>query len=882
MKSEERYAKNLELFARDNPLEAFRLDAADCSKLRLCKTYENELNLVDESQKQKIYLHAQEGAVWEANTWAEGLPLENKEVVFVYGLGLGYYYLPLKQWLKENSKRYLVFLEDDPCVVRYFLQTELATEILENFQIIVKLLPKIEPNEAGWDKWRLDAADIFSAFAFFKSEILALQSYFLTRFDFFHALSVQWLAELSNAQRHLVEYYPLEPLVFHNYYANMFHLSDAIPAYKLANAMPSIPAVLCGAGPSLLKQLPLLRTLSENAFLMASGSAMNAVTQAAVTPHVGGAIDPTSVQASRQLTHFGFNVPLFYQNRFFNEAFRQTHGPLLYVTGSGGYRVSTWFEKELGIEDAVEIIMGVSTSNFLLEIANFLGCNPIVLIGMDLSYTEDKRYVEGVTTHSTDGKKQHRELNKKAGILMAVPGVDGQEVYTNNQWFYEAVCIGAFKERNPQVICLNATEGGMAIPSVPNVAFSIAIQEYFTTAIDVQGWFHGVMQNAAKDKISSVKIFQAMDKWKGSLERCVHYLKLLSSYFQEQSAEVQINAESTTLVKGKGILWQQELHQEPAYEFLLETLNSVFESLNSLRLRKLKWCDNPKMRIEELFAIEIERCRFLLEYAEDHLKSLQEGEKTFAVWQLALSNKIPQKETLKSKVELPEYRIKEGLISICEPELGLDLHVDFQPQLIPEAAWPQPGQSPAIETLIGKFEEKREGQTLYFYLDGNVKAEAFYKADQLHGPWSFYSPEGLLLYRSWFVEGKKEGKACAFYSTGALYSVLGYDNGKAQGVHVHYYPDGTLKTIEHYDKGLLHGIVRLYYPNGLLKKEQHFDQGKLHGQERLWNEQGGLILEAAYDQGIAIGISKRWHSNGKLARQVFHLFIVTALFGITF
>lgn len=835
-KQSTRYQKNLELFARDNPLEAFRLDDIDCSSIKTCRTDENELNLIDESGARQSYLHAQYGAVLDAEIWAQKLVLKEYDVIFVYGLGLGYYYIPLKKWLEENPSRHLVFLEDNPCVIRHFLHTALATEILGNSQVIVRLIPKIEPNEEGWATLRLSESSLLWAFAFSRPYVTALQSYFFSRLDFFSAFSLQWLSELARTQQGLSEFYPSIPIVFHNFYANMLYLGESIPGYRLANAMRSVPVVLCGAGPSLTKQLPILNELSGQIFLMAAGSAMNAVTQAGVIPHVGGAVDHTPAQASRQLTSFAFEVPAFYQNRFYDKAFTQWHGPLLFMTGSGGYRVSEWFEKELEIENAEQIVMGVSTTNFLLEIAGFLGCSPIVLVGVDLAYTEDSRYAAGVSAHPTDQKERHAELNSKRDNLLAVPGMDGKDVYTNTVWFYEAVCIAGFKQRNPEIICLNATEGGMAIPGVPNVTLSRTAEKYFMGSTDAQGWFHGAIQNASSHRIPSDKVFQTLEKWKASLEACANYLGLL------------IKKASSS--KGKAQLWLHELHQEVSYEYLLEDLEKIFDTLNMLRIRRIKRIPKIRERTKEQLALDVDRYAFLMGYAQDHLKSIYGGLQAFKERQAALSEIHLPQEKLKGQILPPEYRADGGRLSIHEPSLGLAFNAEYHPSLIPETSWPKSGDG--IEALIGKVGEQQEGQSLYFYPDGKLKVEAFYKKGQLHGPWTFYSAEGKILYRSWHVDGKKTGKCAAYYLNGSLYSLLGYRGGELQGAQFYYYADGILKTFEEYENGKLSGVVRLYYSNGQMKKEQHFSGGKLHGAERLWDERGKLMIEASYEYGKVI------------------------------
>lgn len=840
MNSEERYARNLELFARDNPLEAYRLEN-DNPAIKFCYTSDQELNLIDETTGMSYYFP--EGAMLEAKEWAKGLKIDQIDVIFVYGLGLGYYYFPLTRWLSENSGRYLVFLEDSPTVIEHFLQTEQATEILEDRQVMVKLIPKINPDEEGWAQLRLAAADLFQSFAFAKPYITGLQTYFFNRFEFFHAFSLQWLTALSRAARSLTEFYPMTPLIFQNFYANILYLGEAIPGYRLANTMKSIPAILCGAGPSLDKQLPLLKTVLDQALIIASGSAMNAVTQAEITPHCGGAIDPTEVQAGRQLTSFAFDVPVFYQNRFNHIAFKQLHGPKIFMTGSGSYRISEWFEKELGIEDAPQLIMGVSTSNFLLEVANFLGCNPILLIGMDLAYKNDQRYASGISTHPSDKTINQDELNQKLGPLQAVPGVDRKTVYTTHQWYYEAICFGAFKQRNPEVILINATEGGMAIPEVPNESFTQVLEEHCKSSWDIEGWFHGTLQNAARDKISSEKVLKAISKWKSSLEACSKLLSQLIDEMQQKLASVKKQQVFPYVIhEGKLAFWQHELQQEPAYEFLLDTLNTVFNTLISLRRRNLNWiADENHLRIEK-FAIEFERYRFFKTYVDDHLQSIAQGIFEKDQWQHALAKKTPQEVDFETS--LGEYKIEAGVLTIEESELELKQTTNFNPHLIPKESWPKQGQQ--IEAMVGMVQEIKEGQTLYFYPDGSLKVEAFYKAGKLHGPWRFYSSEGKKLYHSWFIEGKRAGKCCAYYLEGALYSVLGYVDGLQEGRQLHYYPDGTLKTIEIYKKGVLNGVVRVYYGNGQMQKEQHFVDGKLEGRERVWNVQGELEIDIVH------------------------------------
>jgi antitoxin component YwqK of YwqJK toxin-antitoxin module len=129
-----------------------------------------------------------------------------------------------------------------------------------------------------------------------------------------------------------------------------------------------------------------------------------------------------------------------------------------------------------------------------------------------------------------------------------------------------------------------------------------------------------------------------------------------------------------------------------------------------------------------------------------------------------------------------------------------------------------------------------------FYESGALKWEAFYLGEKFHGPSTFFSPEGIVLSKSWFFEGIRQGKVLQYYSSSKLYAGLRYQHGLLEGQQVYYYEDGQLKTEMFYKKGVLHGRTLLFWPNGTLKRESHFEEGK-KGLDQLFDENKNLIKE---------------------------------------
>ena len=339
------YTANLDRFAKWQALEAFQLEEVSLHKIHFCQTKMGECNLLLERDGQPFYIHSQEGAEEEAWNWSKIQPLESIEVLFVYGLGLGYYYLPLKKWLSQDPKRTLVFLEEDARVLKCFLATKLASEILDHPQVLVSYLASLQKQEKCWEELRVQAASLIWAFALKENHFSALQSYFFNDLSFFGQLSAHWYLNLTQARRRLGEFLPNPNPVFHNFYTNLHDLPSAALARDFYQSFQNIPAVLCGAGPSLSKQLNFLKEQKDKALIFASGSAMNAVTNANWMPHFGGGIDPSSTQLSRQLTSIVLDVSVFYLNRFYSKALSNWQGPHLFVNGSGNFRIGEWFEK---------------------------------------------------------------------------------------------------------------------------------------------------------------------------------------------------------------------------------------------------------------------------------------------------------------------------------------------------------------------------------------------------------------------------------------------------------------------------------------------------------------------------------------------------------
>ncbi len=113
-----------------------------------------------------------------------------------------------------------------------------------------------------------------------------------------------------------------------------------------------------------------------------------------------------------------------------------------------------------------------------------------------------------------------------------------------------------------------------------------------------------------------------------------------------------------------------------------------------------------------------------------------------------------------------------------------------------------------------------------YYPNGNLRMEAHFTHDKLHGPSIFYSEAGVVLSKTWFYLGVAQGKAWHYYPSGKLFSIQRFKDGARVGMQEYYYEDGSPKTFMPYDdQGRLHGVTKMYTLDGTLKRERAFNHG---------------------------------------------------------
>ena len=572
MFSEDIFNSNIELLEQKSPYDAF--------VLRHYKKPDHDIFLYSNIE-------------WEEN---------NVDVVYVYGISCKKTY---RQWLEDH---YIVFLEDSLDVFYQFLGTAFATYCLEHPRIWVYYVGK---------KNRYD--QLVDQLTWF---FVSLRPHIVST-DYYRKIK---LRESEEVLSHIMKLSIYKNYIskgdlqysysfFKNFYNNLATLKLSYQGSQLSGEYNNIPAIICGAGPSLKKNLNTLKDIHDRALIFAGGSTLNLLYQNAIRPHFSFGIDPTLEEVRRFSCNHCYEVPFFYRMRLCHQALEVVHASLLYISGPGWYPLEKWVENEIGIYQGL-VDEGFSVTCFAAEIAKIMGCNPIIFIGMDLAYTDMKEYASDVNASYTLSASDIKKTEKYWFGSVQTKNIYGENVYSKWHWiiesYYLSKCVIDLGHR-----FVNATEGGIGIEGVENVSFKKAMDKYLKKKYDLRNIVHANIQMLDKIQASGKKVQGILKKYLISLKRCRSiYKKMLEEVLLAESF-IRNKKELRNI---KNILLQNDLEKEFAYGQFLKSLDIVWEkSMQRKRFYILLECKPHFLKQMLLLKMEAEKILVMKHEIDRHI-----------------------------------------------------------------------------------------------------------------------------------------------------------------------------------------------------------------------------------------------------------------------
>jgi len=396
-----------------------------------------------------------------------GLGLQNVKVPVFCSFGLGYevmYWLQFKA--KEHQTQAVIIIEKDLELFQCAMNVTDLTSLISN--------PKIHffvgvPLDQLYTKFR----------AHYQKEIQQMLMCGATHPVFLYpAMKIgkeyylQAVQILYEAIYHNIQNFgncPEDSLIgLENMLDNVSEIINNPGINLLYNKFKGRPAVIVATGPSLKKNMRLLKALYDRALIISVDASFKLLMKNGIRSHM-----VTSLEREHEVEQFfsGFDpeeVKDVYMTAcpvLFNHVYQAYTGPQIIVYRNFDH--FKWLEIERGILD-----IKLSSSNMAFKVAEALGCDPIILVGQDLAYGEDGE------THATEVP-----FSSEGEGIFFVKGNVAEKVKTNTGWynFLRAYELDIAQHRGRVINC---TEGGAYIPGTQVAPFAETIEKYMTESFD--------------------------------------------------------------------------------------------------------------------------------------------------------------------------------------------------------------------------------------------------------------------------------------------------------------------------------------------------------------------------------------------------------------
>lgn len=255
---------------------------------------------------------------------------------------------------------------------------------------------------------------------------------------------------------------------------------------ELEGRAKGYPAILVAAGPSLARNIDQLGPLRDRAVVIAVQTLLKTLLARKIPPHFVTSLDyhQISAQFFHGLTDFGGTILVAEPKATWHvlDAYR----------GGRVHLLKAEFADELLGEAAptrAALRAGSTVAHLSFYLAEFLGCDPIILVGQDLSFTDGLYYPPGMQVEriwqpelgrfqTIEMKQWERVVRHRIG-LKVVPDVHGRNVYTDDQLFTYAEQFQSDFLQSPARV-IHACEGGMRMEGTEVMTLREATERFCT------------------------------------------------------------------------------------------------------------------------------------------------------------------------------------------------------------------------------------------------------------------------------------------------------------------------------------------------------------------------------------------------------------------
>ncbi|MCT4605040.1 MAG: DUF115 domain-containing protein [Marinisporobacter sp.] len=381
---------------------------------------------------------------------------EDADTIIVFGFGNGSAY----EYIKNNLKhiKHIYFIEPTPQIFNKVLESyPFKSAVLEgkiNVTIRINIQDsQIEDHVLDIIRTRIKVNIVYH---------LSYCSLFQRQYEIIKKSMLSWLRNIKiNMATSAAGQYTWLINTFENLNR------EFIPVEKLKEKIKNKTAIIVSAGPSLEKNIELLKKVKDHGLIIAVGSAIKILENRGIVPHFRCAIDGFPEEEKIFDGIDSSSTALLYGTSLYKNILPEYYGDKFEFVLDADF-LARYIHKKAK-RDILLVQSGFSIASITLNLLTQLEVKTIVFMGQDLCYTNNELYAKG------SWKEEKVDVNDQKYIK--TKDVFGNDVYTIRQFLGMKQAIEGIIRENPNIEYINATQGGLSIEGTINKNFCEVLDE---------------------------------------------------------------------------------------------------------------------------------------------------------------------------------------------------------------------------------------------------------------------------------------------------------------------------------------------------------------------------------------------------------------------
>ncbi|MBB6625557.1 motility associated factor glycosyltransferase family protein [Clostridium gasigenes] len=478
----------------------------------LDKTKDNYNILRVNKQDKKLYLGSKYRENEEVNKIIEdqGVITENTNYI-IFGIGTGNVGRELIKRKDKNSK--IIIVEIDEELLEFVTENNVIDDLINRDDVII--ISKVEDmiyntkniiNEMNVEFFRMIETTNYS-----KLYLEELEEYFI---------AIKYCISEICIERNTTKRFSLE--WYNTLLQNMKCYTNGKSIFEYKDKYKDKPAIIVSAGPSLNKNIDLLKENTNN-LIITGGRPLKALYERNIKPDFLTIIDSSedSFKIVKDLIEM-VECPLVMNGTTNSEATKKHNGEKIVTTRNKF--IKRVFDNKI---EAIEY--GGSVAHSMTYFAMQMGCNPIIFIGQDLAYTNDKGHADGIEQFKNDINVYGRPDD------IYVDDIYGEKIRTGlvlNNFRMELEKLIKLREN---ITFINATEGGANINGTIVMNLKEVLSKYCLNEFDKTT----LKENIPEDRTE--KIVNELENILSAMKKCKKVAKEAMKIFEEYKTAYHLN-----------------------------------------------------------------------------------------------------------------------------------------------------------------------------------------------------------------------------------------------------------------------------------------------------------------------------------------------------